>query len=88
MRRLEDFEARRTMWCLGRSSSRDAWKWGERARDGVDSVKCACENEQVVAVEFVEARREIAVVDETAGLVDDEESEYYPMTCLSVFMNL
>ena len=44
----------------------------------MDAVKGAGEDEIVVGVELLESRRKVAVVDESTGLVDDEQSEDDP----------
>ena len=48
------------------------------ATDGVNAVKGTGEDEVVVAVEFLEAGCEGAVVDQTSGFVDDQEREDDP----------
>lgn len=44
----------------------------------MDAVKGAGEDEIVVGVELLESRRKVAVVDESTGLVDDEQCEDDP----------
>lgn len=44
----------------------------------MDAVEGAGEDEEVVGVELLEARVEVAVVDEAAGFVYDEEGEDDP----------
>lgn len=61
------------VWLCGRS--RDG-VYG--ARDGVDAVEGSGENERIVGSEVLKAWGEGAVVDETACLVDNEESEDDP----------
>jgi hypothetical protein len=58
----------------------------QRARDGVHAVKCAGEDEQVVAAELRQAAVELAVVDQPAGLVDDEERVDDPVWSAVVLM--
>lgn len=59
----------------------------DRARDGVDAVEGAGEDEVVVAVELLQAGRERAVVDQPAGFVDDEEREDDPIFILTFFVS-
>lgn len=42
-------------------------------------VKCPCEDEIVVGGELAQAGLELALVDETTGLVDDDEGEDGPV---------
>ena len=50
----------------------------------MDAVEGASQDEVVVRVELLEARREIAVVDESAGFVDDEQGKDDPAMAMSV----
>lgn len=50
----------------------------------MDAVKGAGQDEVVVGVELLQARRKVAVVDEAAGLVDDEQRKHDPTALSSV----
>ena len=52
------------------------------ARDGVDAVEGSGEDERVVGSEVLEAWGEGAVVDKTAGFVNNQEGEYDPVKLL------
>ena len=41
-------------------------------------VKCACKDEIVVCANLIEAIVEVLVVDQAAGLIDDDEGEDSP----------
>ena len=66
----------------GFAVAREVWEegsWVDGAADGVDAVEGAGEDEVIVAVEFLQAGGEGAVVDEAAGFVDDQEGEDDPV---------
>ena len=86
MRRLERLDAGGLVGSIARRSRRRC-DGGQGARDGMDAVKCAGQNEIVVGVELLEARRKVAVVDEPSGLVDDEQSEDDPAVRMSAVVN-
>lgn len=54
----------------GRGLRECSW-WDEVSCYCVHTVKGAGENEEVIGVELLEARVKVAIVDETAGLVDN-----------------
>jgi hypothetical protein len=47
-------------------------------------MESARENEQVVTVQFVQTRGKLAIIDQTTGLVDDQEREDDPDGVLAV----
>ena len=86
MRRLERLDAGGLVGAIARRSRRGC-DGGQGARDGMDAVKGTGQNEIVVGVELLEARRKVAVVDESSGLVDDEQSEDDPAVRMSAVVN-
>jgi hypothetical protein len=42
-------------------------------------VECSCEDEEIVGADLVQTIVEVLVVDQAAGLVDDDESEDDPV---------
>jgi len=52
----------------------------------MDAVKGTGQNEIVVGIELLEARRKVAVVDESTGLVDDKQSKDDPARTMSAMM--
>jgi hypothetical protein len=77
MRRLERLDAGGLV-CTIAGRCRRGCDGAQRARDGMDAVKGTGQNEIVVGIELLKARRKVAVVDESTGLVDDEQSEDDP----------
>lgn len=77
VRRLERLDAG-VLVCTVSRRCRRRCDGRQRARDGMDAVKGAGEDEIVVGVELLESRRKVAVVDESTGLVDDEQCEDDP----------
>jgi hypothetical protein len=53
----------------------------------MDTVKGAGQDEIVVRIELLEARRKVAVVDESTGLVDDKQSEDDPAVRMSAIVH-
>lgn len=77
VRRLERLDAG-VLVCTVSGRCRRRCDGRQRARDGMDAVKGAGEDEIVVGVELLESWRKVAVVDESTGLVDDEQCEDDP----------
>lgn len=82
VRRLERLNAGGLVGSIARRSRRGCDR-RQGTRDGMDAVKGTGQNEIVVGVELLEARRKVAVVDESTGLVDDEQSEDDPAMRMS-----
>jgi hypothetical protein len=86
MRRLERLDARGLVCTIARRCRRGC-DGGQGARDGMDAVKGAGQDEIVVGIELLEARRKVAVVDESTSLVDDQQSEDDPAVRMSAIVH-
>lgn len=86
MRRLERLNAGGLVCAIAR---RCGWgsDGGKRARDGMDTVKGTGQDEIVVGVELLETRCKGAIVDESTGLVDDEQSKDDPAVSRSAIVD-